>query len=693
MPMSTTSTTVLPGAVPPVEPVAVPWRYRTTLALVAFAMVLLPLIYVSIVALAAVGVVGYVAYVWPLVSATHGGGVLKVLAYGAVPLAGTVLVVFMVRSMWPSRRQALGGEPLAAEAEPELHAWVQGIAEALGAPVPREIRVDLEPNASAALRRGLLSLGSRDLTLTIGLPLAACFNARQLAGVVAHELGHFAQRGGMGVSYVIRAVNLWFARVVHERGSFDEELERKSAEGHWMVRTVAGLSRAFVWASRKVLAGLMWLGWGLSGAMSRQMELDADRYAARLVGARTSTETLTELGLVHAAAEQSWAEIQHLWRERQLPTDVLALVADHHHRLPPELVARLRASEEEPAASWYDTHPTDRARAASLEREPAEGIYRDERPAQALFHDFGEVCRRASIAAYCSWVGDQISKARLIDWLGVQARRESDERAEASLVRVFGPLQGPSRPLPLDLARGAERPLAEQPPAEEAPADLESRGVAAWDRLVRLEILALLDAARLEVPPEARREAVADHADGEAAILAARHDVETMESLLLAHDSGRARHVERSLARATAEERDEALRLAAALAVLDRSIPTARKVSDCLRAIQVLWPFAPANQRNAAFRDQMESRYQSLLAHLDTLRRTFKDQPNPLADHEHLSTLEWALFGTQPLSDDVVETVTLAEEALMRWRLLRRKLLGRLAEMTERVEAHTSALR
>jgi hypothetical protein len=224
---------------------------------------------------------------------------------------------------------------------------VRRIAEALGAPVPREIRVDLDPNASAALRRGIGSLGSRDLTLTIGLPLAACLDARQLAGVVAHELGHFAQRGGMGVSYVIRAVNLWFARVVYERGSFDEELRRKSAQGHWMIRAVAGLPRAFVWASRKVLAGLMRLGWGLSGAMSRQMEFDADRYAARLVGARTFAETLAELGVVQAASHQSWGEVQHLRRERQLPSDVLALVADHRRRMPPELVARLHAPEKE----------------------------------------------------------------------------------------------------------------------------------------------------------------------------------------------------------------------------------------------------------------------------------------------------------------------------------------------------------
>jgi hypothetical protein len=84
-------------------------------------MVLLPLVYLAIVALAALGVFGYVAFVWPRLGAIHGEGPGKVLVYAGPPLAGLVLVTFMLRSMWPTRRQTLGGDPLAADVEPELH--------------------------------------------------------------------------------------------------------------------------------------------------------------------------------------------------------------------------------------------------------------------------------------------------------------------------------------------------------------------------------------------------------------------------------------------------------------------------------------------------------------------------------------------------------------------------------------------
>ena len=201
-------------------------------------------------------------------------------------VAGIVLVGYMLRSMVPRRRGAHGGIVLAYAAAPALHDLVQEIAKAIGAPRPREIRVDLQANASAALRRGAWSLFRRDLVLTVGLPLAAGLDSRQLAGVIAHELGHFAQRGGMGVTYLIRSINNWFARVVYERGAFDSELETHAEGGYYLKRLIAQIARFFIWLSRKILWLLMQAPLPVIGAIrfafSRQMEFDADRYSARV---------------------------------------------------------------------------------------------------------------------------------------------------------------------------------------------------------------------------------------------------------------------------------------------------------------------------------------------------------------------------------------------------------------------------
>ena len=59
---------------------------------------------------------------------------------------------------------------------------------------------------SAAHRGGFLGLFGGQFVLTVGAPLAAGLSAAGFAGVLAHEFGHFAQRGGRGLSRAAGAV-------------------------------------------------------------------------------------------------------------------------------------------------------------------------------------------------------------------------------------------------------------------------------------------------------------------------------------------------------------------------------------------------------------------------------------------------------------------------------------------------------
>ena len=53
----------------------------------------------------------------------------------------------------------------------------------------------------------------------------------------------------------------------------------------------------------------MQAGAALSASLSRQMEFDADRYSARVVGARVTAATLSEIPRLDAAAQAAWAEV------------------------------------------------------------------------------------------------------------------------------------------------------------------------------------------------------------------------------------------------------------------------------------------------------------------------------------------------------------------------------------------------
>ena len=130
-----------------------------------------------------------------------------------------------------------------------------------------------------------MGVHQKDLVLTIGLPLVAGMDLTMLTGVLAHEFGHFAQGTGMRLTYVIRSINGWFARVVYERDSWDQWLvDAQHTSEHWAISIIVALARLFVWMTRRILWVLMVIGHGVSSFMLRQMEFDADRYEARVSG-------------------------------------------------------------------------------------------------------------------------------------------------------------------------------------------------------------------------------------------------------------------------------------------------------------------------------------------------------------------------------------------------------------------------
>ena len=164
------------------------------LAIVAFAMVLLPLIYMALIALTALAVLFHLTHdTWIFNGASGRGMIILLILYLGPAVAGGILVFFMVKPFFAPKASAPAPITLDLEKEPILFAFVQKICGLVGAPVPCRIDVDCQVNASASLQHGLLS---KKLVLTIGLPLASGLDMQQFAGVLAHEFGHFAQGAG-----------------------------------------------------------------------------------------------------------------------------------------------------------------------------------------------------------------------------------------------------------------------------------------------------------------------------------------------------------------------------------------------------------------------------------------------------------------------------------------------------------------
>lgn len=436
----------------PVPPVRLSPLYRVGLVLVALAMVLLPVVYLGLIGLAVWGIVWYAqAGLYVFHARTRSAGAL--LVYVGPLLLGGLLVLFMIKPLFAPRPRRDEDKVLSRDDEPLLFDFVERVCEAVGAPRPREIRVDRDVNASASFRRGVLSLVTGDLALTIGLPLAAGMTVQQFAGVLAHEFGHFAQRVGMRLTYLIRSINLWFLRVVYERDAWDARLAAWSKDTDWRVAVVLSATRFGVWLTRKVLWVLMWVGNLLSCFMLRQMEYDADRYEARLAGGATFEATMRRLAELSAAHRMAIDDLSASWDEGRLADDLPALIVADADRMPESLRESVRRHAAESTTGLWNTHPAPRDRVAGARREDSPGVFRDAGaaalPAGALFRDFPGLCRAVTAAYYREVLGPSFNPDALRPVAELVARRAGAQEAEATLGRYFLGVLCPLRPLPL----------------------------------------------------------------------------------------------------------------------------------------------------------------------------------------------------------------------------------------------------
>ncbi len=386
--------------------------YRVGILFVTAAMLLLPVLYLLLIA-----GVGY-ALTW---HATANVGILKglgghgarLLLYVGPLLAGGILLLFMVKPLFARPPQAGRGRALEIGTEPVLFAFVTRIARAVHAPEPRRIEIDCDVNASAGFGRGLAGLFGRDLVLTIGLPLVAGLTARQFAGVLAHELGHFAQGTGMRLSYLVRSINGWFHRVVYERDAWDEALVAW-CDQDIRIAVIFYLARFCVWVTRGILFVFMLVGHGLSCFLLRQMEYDADRYAARLVGGDTFAEMSSRLPVLGAGLWPAQALVTECWRKDRYPDDLPGVIVHLAEDMPPKVRRQIDKEFARAKTGLFDTHPAHRDRVANVRREKTDGIFALDGPATRLFADYPRLARDVSLDLYRNVFGKRIKRTDLV---------------------------------------------------------------------------------------------------------------------------------------------------------------------------------------------------------------------------------------------------------------------------------------
>ncbi len=329
-----------------------------------------------------------------------------------------------------------------------MFAFVDKLSDSVGAPRPSEIHINMDLNASASFKGVLSGLVGGKTVLTLGLPLVSVMSLNSLAGVLAHEFGHFAQRRAMRLTYIVNRINNWFARIVYERDAWDELLAELIRDGdHWVIQLFAALARAMVWVSRQILYVLMLVAHLVSMLMARQMEYDADRHATRMVGASVSSETLRQLNLWAVAMNAAHRQISGVLAERRLPDNLPQLMANLMAEMPGDMREELIKAGGEARTGWFDTHPANGDRIKAMRRHNDEGVFSVEAPATALFTNFEVISKLLTQQYYRDNLGAMAEKVELVAVKAVEAERQT-RVAQGTVLQGFGGgLVHPLRPV------------------------------------------------------------------------------------------------------------------------------------------------------------------------------------------------------------------------------------------------------
>lgn len=427
-----------------IQPVGVGILYRTGLVLVAMAMVLLPLVYLALVFATGWGVAWWARIAMDILA--HRFSILTLLLVATPLLAGVAVLFFMFKPLLARPPKPSPPQVLIPGEHPLLEDFIKRVCHGVGSPVPRRIKVTTDVNAAAGPSGGLFSLVARRLDLTIGLPLAS-LPLQSFGGILAHEFGHFAQGGGMTLTYLIRSINHWFARVVYERDEWDDRLVIAAEQaGDWRLQLPLQVCRGAVWVSRRVLWVLMHVGSAISCFALRQMEYNADACEAGFAGSRQFGETCKGMAELNAGQEDAARITRTALQDKRLARSLPQLTSQRAGVLTDEERDMAFQRLMKRKSGFWDTHPCDSDRIRAAESLRLEGIFTCDQPAAGLFRNFDALCEEASIRFYRDQLGFDLKQVRLVENAGLVGEADELRAGEIAVVRFFHGRIDPSRP-------------------------------------------------------------------------------------------------------------------------------------------------------------------------------------------------------------------------------------------------------
>jgi Zn-dependent protease with chaperone function len=264
---------------------------------------------------------------------------LSALATGQVHVRGLigglcagVLAFFMLRALFVVRVQESEDIEIGPAEQPQLFAFLTRLAAEAGAPPPHRVYLSGRVNAAVSYDRGPRGMLPARKNLEIGLALVNVLTLGELKAVLAHELGHFAQRT-MALGRWVHVAQQVAGHLVARRDALQAFLQRLSGR-NLRIAWIAWLSRLILWSIR-AWVDVVFRGVVIAhNALAREMELQADLVAVALTGSDALVHALYRLPVADEAWERALSFARTEQQQGRRVGDLFALQTRVIERLP-----------------------------------------------------------------------------------------------------------------------------------------------------------------------------------------------------------------------------------------------------------------------------------------------------------------------------------------------------------------------
>lgn len=370
---------------------------RLAMAMSAFLAVALPMCLLVLVAL--------VSFVWVRSAFAFIVDPFDNLVWASMLGLGVLFLAGFVGAM--ARRLILiGGQrkdfyTVSSVSQPELHAFVNHIADLLGGPQPSAIKLDAE--VGLVLRPGKFSnvLMGAGPELVIGLPLLYGLSARQLSGVIAHAYAGYTREARTYGYPLICAVDRWlFAQsgVARSATSVNGAFSTLDPSGRHVV--VGTVLRLFDFLAQGTFFLLYRVVSALTFVVSRRVDMIGDQFSSRIAGSSEFRSTQFRLRSLYYGQQHANRELIKSWRNSKLSDNFPQLVVDHADALQLSLRPRLIQEMEELVTPMTRSRIVDLGRIVSVEHYQDEGACFLLGSAVTLLRDLDGIARRVSVDHY-----------------------------------------------------------------------------------------------------------------------------------------------------------------------------------------------------------------------------------------------------------------------------------------------------